>query len=62
MDNKKENKKQKYWYHTTIYECVLCGKQTKYRERRYTTKPEDYAERYEYNQEACNNCWYGMKL
>ena len=62
MSKEQETKMQKYWYYTTIYECVLCGRQTKYRERRYTPKPENWEDRYDYNQEACNDCWYGMKM
>ncbi len=30
-----EENKKKYWYHTTVYACVLCGKETKYKERVY---------------------------
>ena len=62
MDDKQENKKEKYWYYMTIYECVLCGEEEVYRERRYTSKPENWNDRHEYHQEACDNCWYGMKL
>jgi len=34
-----KNKKQKYWYVTDIYCCVLCGYEKKYRYRVYE-KPE----------------------
>lgn len=27
--------KRKYWYRTTVYSCVLCGRKTTYRERVY---------------------------
>lgn len=32
---KKPVEKPKYWYKITIEECVLCGKQKKYKERVY---------------------------
>lgn len=36
---KKEPKpKRKYWYLLTIESCVLCGHETKYRERVYEEK------------------------
>ena len=28
-------KPKKYWYRTDIYACVLCGRETKYRQRVY---------------------------
>lgn len=31
--------KQKYWYKKEIYACVICGKETVYKERVYE-KPE----------------------
>ena len=53
----KDNKK-KYWYHTTIYYCVICGRENKYRERRYTPKPENWGDRNVFIEEMCNNCKY----
>ena len=41
--------KQKYWYRTYITECVLCGRDTKYRERVYDKKLRGII----YNQDAC---------
>jgi len=36
------SKKQKYWYRTDIYACVLCGREHKYRYRVYDTpKPKN---------------------
>lgn len=29
------NLEKKYWYSIDIYECVICGKQTKYKGRVY---------------------------
>jgi hypothetical protein len=57
-----EEKKGKYWYHTTIWYCVQCGDETKYRERHYTPKPEKWEDRYEMKYEVCDGCWYSMKL
>jgi hypothetical protein len=48
------DKKGKYWYHFYIVECVLCGVCDEDRERRYTTKPKDKSDRYEYRQTACD--------
>ena len=30
---KNVSKKPKYWYHRDLYVCVLCGKETSYKER-----------------------------
>jgi hypothetical protein len=43
-----------YWYHTTIYMCVLCGYEDKYKERRYDPKPEDPCDRINVIQNACH--------
>jgi len=45
--------KKKYWYYTEIYTCVLCGRETKYKERRYTPKPKDYGDRNIWRDDAC---------
>lgn len=48
--------KRKYWIKFHIYECVLCGHTEEYRERIYDkSKPDNYNERYIYNQEACGH-------
>ena len=47
--------KKKYWYHTEIWSCVLCGRETKYKERRYTPKPENYGDRNVWHDDACGN-------
>jgi hypothetical protein len=44
---------KKYWYHTIIYSCVLCGRERKYKERRYDAKPEYPGDRMEWHDEAC---------
>jgi hypothetical protein len=53
--NKSKTKKKvkKYWYFQHTTECVLCGYQDIYRERRYGRKPKA-SERYGYKQEACD--------
>ena len=51
--NMTSRKQRKHWYHQTIYECVLCGKLTIYRERRYGKKPKDPEKWYNYHQMAC---------
>lgn len=38
----------KYWYRLTTHACPICGSEHRYRERMYTPKPEDAAERYQY--------------
>jgi len=48
-------KKRKYWYFTTIQECVLCGHVDKYRERKYTPKPKDQTKTFSYSQRACQS-------
>lgn len=40
--------RKKYWYHTTIYECPVCGKSETIRERRFTPKPKVHTNRYKY--------------
>ena len=35
-----------YWYLTTIEYCPVCGRETTYRERQYTEKPQDATERF----------------
>jgi hypothetical protein len=40
----------KYWYLITIHECPLCGRGNTYRERQYSPKPEDPAQRVHYEQ------------
>lgn len=47
-------KKRKYWYHTTITECVLCGSGEKIRQRRYGKKPKDGRKRFDFQQFACD--------
>jgi hypothetical protein len=43
-------KKVKYWYFITYYECPVCGRGSEFRERRYTEKPTDINDRYEFIQ------------
>jgi len=49
----KRKGKGKYWYYITAYECVLCGRYTEYRERKYTPKPKDYWKRHKLHQDVC---------
>ena len=47
-------KKKGYWYKTTVYACVLCGHENRYRERIYDRpKPEDPNERLIWHDDAC---------
>ena len=39
-----------YWYKIHIVECPVCGRGYKWRERQYISPPEDYRERYYYEQ------------
>ncbi len=34
-----------YWYKIEHDECPVCGKRDTYKERQYTTKPDDYNKR-----------------
>jgi hypothetical protein len=43
-----------HWYEIDIYECVLCGREHIYRERRFGPKPAD-GSNYHYHQDACSN-------
>ena len=54
----KENKK--YWYLFHVVECPLCGKMEKYRERKYSKKPENKEDRYFYEQvyDYCDEGYY----
>ena len=45
--------KKKYWYYSEVEYCVLCGYERKYRERRYTPKPENPSERTVWRETAC---------
>ncbi len=50
------NTKGTYWYRTTYYTCVLCGRETVYRERVYfkdKPKPEEWYKRHIHHEEAC---------
>ena len=52
----KQDSKGKYWYHTTIYRCVLCGHEDLYKERIYDAlKPIDYWQRYDEHETACSD-------
>lgn len=55
----KENVKSgKYWYLITTIECVVCGRIDRYKERKYTPKPEDFSERVVIKQDMCDTCKY----
>jgi len=47
-------KKKGYWYFKTVYCCVLCGRETVYRERKYTPKPENPGDRQTWYDDACH--------
>jgi len=49
----KEKPKKGYWYKFYYEECVLCGSHREWKERMYTPKPKDPAERYDFSQYAC---------
>jgi hypothetical protein len=50
------NEKKKYWIFIEIWECPVCGDGNTYRERRYTPRPENLAERRKFVQhyDYCN--------
>lgn len=50
-------KKKKYWYHYYEVYCPCCGRETIYKERRYTKKPKEYRTRHEYEEryDYCNS-------
>ncbi len=41
------------WYFQSTTECVYCGRQDVYRERRPAPPPEDHQKRYEFKQNVC---------
>ena len=45
----------RYWYRVTVWVCPLCGREDRYRERVYTEKPEDYADRFQLIEGWCGN-------
>jgi hypothetical protein len=49
-----KKEKRKYWYFIYYEECVLCGRNEEFRERRYTPRPEKYEDRHEFSQYACD--------
>lgn len=32
---------KKYWYLTELWICPICGKEIKYKQRKYTKKPKE---------------------
>lgn len=44
---------KKHWYFISRSECVLCGRSTEERERRFDKKPKDPFRRSSYEQFAC---------
>ena len=46
-------KSKAHWYFFHMEECVLCGRDSTYRERRYTRKPKDPNKRFSFSQYAC---------
>ena len=46
------------WYHITLWECPLCGRQDSYRERRAPPKPESYLDIVDYNYQPNCRCFY----
>ena len=52
---KRHSKGKGCWYHTTIYACVLCGRENIYRTREWGRRPRknDWSKRYEYHETAC---------
>ena len=54
MESTTVKNKKKYWYHTEIWSCVLCGRETVYKERRYTPKPEYPGDRIKWHENACH--------
>lgn len=44
------DKSEKYWYFISVIECPVCGDIETFKERKYTPKPEDSAERHSYEQ------------
>ena len=45
----------KYWYFKEVWNCVLCGRETVHRERRYTVKPKNPGDRMRWHEEACHD-------
>lgn len=43
-----KKQEEKYWYLTTFFECPVCGRQHKERQRVYTRKPEDLGMRWKF--------------
>jgi hypothetical protein len=44
-----------HWYFIYRWDCVLCSKSEETRERRYTPRPEDPADRCDYEEGACES-------
>lgn len=43
------------WYHETVIECAVCGRTETIRERRWTEKPDDPADRCDLITSACTD-------
>jgi hypothetical protein len=52
-DEERHPKGKGCWYKIHIRECVLCMKTDEWRERMWTPKPNNPADRYDYKQFAC---------
>lgn len=46
------NGRARYWYKFTMFECPVCGRGGTSKERKFTPKPKDAMQRYEFVQ------WY----
>lgn len=44
-----------HWYHTTVFECPVCGHEDVMRERRHSERPQEAKDRYEFRI-AYDNC------
>ncbi len=47
------NGRLEHWYFRYIDACPLCGRESEYRERKFSPKPEDPAERVKFTEVWC---------
>lgn len=52
----KKSKPKKYWYKFVVGECLVCGKDLSYKERKYTKKPKLQKDRYTHLSYQENYC------
>lgn len=54
LTKKSKKPKKGYWYKFFYQDCVLCGRENRWKERQYTEPPKDSQDRHEHRDYACD--------